>query len=443
MLDFKNRYNLERWLKGEAREVAIVIAARSALRAVPALGTALPPGGVREAGTARNALVTAFRGGAGAIILPIFRGMAAPWATVGYPAHGAAIRPAAVDAAQALDTADLNGPHPVVDAAISAAISAVAYAAAAATEEGSILTYAADDGYAGTAAAYAAHAVDAAAAAATGDAAAAATGDAVVAAAGDAVVAAAAGDADEIDAGLRAGGHASAVAAALALRPLWPDGEPEWASEGWGRFKRALLVSGENDWEVWTDWYEARLRGGPANEALEVARVMIPHKIWYRDPAAVNAHIRELIAQHSPETPVSEEKKEEPEEAQPSIEAVPSQGPGPRYRANEEGRIDRAPVGDIDERGNDIKTINQLRPLVLRCAAELQTRLSLNQFPELVASVQSYRGALEPGGDRPIEWGEVWGLGVLLQNAAASAEREIRDRILPERLIPCGHFAAV
>jgi hypothetical protein len=159
---------------------------------------------------------------------------------------------------------------------------------------------------------------------------------------------------------------------------------------------------------------------------------MIPDEIWDQGPAVVNARIKKLIAEHSPETPVSEEKKEEPEKTQPSIEAVPSQGPGPRYRANEEGRIDRAPVVDIDERGNDIKTIDQLRPLVLRCAAELQTRLSLNQFPELIASVQSYRAALEPGGNRPIEWGEVWGLGVLLQNAAASAEREIRDRILPE-----------
>ena len=66
-------------IRGKPREVAIVIAARSALRAVPTLATALARDGVREAG--RN------------IVLPTFRGMAAPWATAEYPAHNAASAP--------------------------------------------------------------------------------------------------------------------------------------------------------------------------------------------------------------------------------------------------------------------------------------------------------------------------------------------------------------
>lgn len=69
---------------------------------------------------------------------------------------------------------------------------------------------------------------------------------------------------------------------------------------------------------------------------------------------------------------------------------------------------------------------------MLRCAADLQARLSRNEFPELLASVVSYRVALEPDDDRPVEWGEVWGLGVFLQNAATAAEREIKNRTLPE-----------
>lgn len=181
---------------------------------------------------------------------------------------------------------------------------------------------------------------------------------------------------------------------------------------------------------MWTDWYDARLRGDPINNALEVARVLIPDEIWEQGPAVVNARIKELIREHSPGTPVREEKKEPPLEI--SIGPVPSQGLGPRYRATQEGPIDRAPLSDFDEHGNDNKTINQLRPLVLRCAADLQARLSRNEFPELLTSVVSYREALEPSGDHQIEWGEVWGLGVLLQNAATAAERDIKNRTLPE-----------
>ena len=205
LVDFKNRDDVERWLKGEAREVAIVIAARSALRAVPALVTAVARDGVRGAGPV--------------FILPTFRGMAAPWATVGYPAHGAALRAAAASPAGYADYA-------AADADYGAALASPAAAA----------------GYAMSAAASAAFAAVAAADYAAADAGrAVAASDYAAADAGRAVAAAAAGDADEIDAGLRAGGHASAVAAALALRPLWPDGEPEWASEAGKSSKRPCL----------------------------------------------------------------------------------------------------------------------------------------------------------------------------------------------------------
>jgi hypothetical protein len=61
----------------------------------------------------------------------------------------------------------------------------------------------------------------------------------------------------------------------------------------------------------------------------------------------------------------------------------------------------------------------------------LLARLSRNEFPELIVAVQQYGAALNPGPDRGVEWGEVWGLGVMLQNAASSAERQIAQRLLP------------
>jgi hypothetical protein len=83
--------------------------------------------------------------------------------------------------------------------------------------------------------------------------------------------------------------------------PLWPTGVPDWATEGWQILKTALLDAGE-DWEVWTDWYEARLAGAaghPPNEALEIARATIPDEIWKQGPAVVNAEIKRLIAEHA------------------------------------------------------------------------------------------------------------------------------------------------
>jgi uncharacterized membrane protein YgcG len=46
----------------------------------------------------------------------------------------------------------------------------------------------------------------------------------------------------------------------LAGLPLWPKRAPHWATEGWRTLKFALLTADEA-WRVWTDWYEARLAG--------------------------------------------------------------------------------------------------------------------------------------------------------------------------------------
>ena len=84
----------------------------------------------------------------------------------------------------------------------------------------------------------------------------------------------------------------------LARQSLWFGETPSWADENWIKLKRALLALDE-DWEVWTDWYEDRLRGSSAIEALELARVQIKEEIWKQGPKVVNAHIKELIKQYS------------------------------------------------------------------------------------------------------------------------------------------------
>jgi hypothetical protein len=200
---------------------------------------------------------------------------------------------------------------------------------------------------------------------------------------------------------------------AVADLPLWlGDAPPDWIRQRWDTLKRDLIGAGIG-WEVWVNWYEDRLAGRVRSDAHELAYIEVPDHLWADGPAKVNTWIMRRLEELDDLTP------------------IPKPGPGPRFQLGEEGPIDRAPASDVDEQGNDVRTINQLKPLVMRCVSELQARLSRNEFPELIITVEQYGVALNPGPGRGVEWGEVWGLGVMLQNAASSAERRITQRILP------------
>lgn len=69
---------------------------------------------------------------------------------------------------------------------------------------------------------------------------------------------------------------------------------------------KSRLLALHPDWHVWTDWYEDRYHGRPANEALEIARATLPEELWAQGPRAVNARIAELIAEHAPKEPPNE-----------------------------------------------------------------------------------------------------------------------------------------
>ena len=83
------------------------------------------------------------------------------------------------------------------------------------------------------------------------------------------------------------------LAASLMEKALWLQGIPAWAGRRWTEFKEELPENEE--WQVWTDWYEQRLVGRPASEMLEFERVRIPNDEWKRGPAHVNAIIAKLI----------------------------------------------------------------------------------------------------------------------------------------------------
>lgn len=278
MVEFKNRRDVERWLADKPSEVAVVIAARAALRALPALV-------VVESEGAR--------------LLPVLR--AAAVATLAAVDPDFAIKKAAATRAAALSVRVAN------ETEKAAGGSAASLAARAAARAAYGADYAAGGDATATidaAADTAEHASDAARAC---NAVGASLAHSEVAAAGIPYIhayraaalkggAAAGSDAaknmlDVIADDARIIEQYSLFRHSIARHPLWPKGLPLWAKVAWSTLSSSLTLR-EEDWDAWTDWYEARLQGGPANEALEVARVLIADEIWKQGPAVVNARIK-------------------------------------------------------------------------------------------------------------------------------------------------------
>ena len=79
---------------------------------------------------------------------------------------------------------------------------------------------------------------------------------------------------------------------------------PDRIADRWWKLKSHLL-SLDADWDVWTSWYDDRLYGRPANEGLEIRRVLVPieEKLWAGGAAVVNGRIKRLIAEYAPKGP--------------------------------------------------------------------------------------------------------------------------------------------
>ena len=87
-------------------------------------------------------------------------------------------------------------------------------------------------------------------------------------------------------------------------RPVWPDGSAPSGFEGQWRDLRRLLLSLDQDWQVWSNWYDDRLRGAAHPGArsliagLELERILIPNKVWDDGPSVLNARIADLEAEY-------------------------------------------------------------------------------------------------------------------------------------------------
>jgi hypothetical protein len=86
-------------------------------------------------------------------------------------------------------------------------------------------------------------------------------------------------------------------AAAVADQPLSSQGSSDWAVHYWAKLQ-GKLPKGQ-DWDVWIDWYEERLRGVRRGKAYDLVFATVPKAEWDKGPAAANAWIKA----HLPKAP--------------------------------------------------------------------------------------------------------------------------------------------
>lgn len=238
---FANPEDVVFWLRRQPRDVAVVFAARAALRVIPLIVREFRLGGNGRRST-----------------LGAFRSVQVAWAVAAYPGEAARLRPAAQPAGLSVDHGNAYDPNNAYEVESAADWAA---AAAGTVEDSRRFTP--------NASRYALKATldggpDA----------------------GDDLLKSMAADADLLDQ------RVSPVSLALSST-LWPGPSPDWAFNEWAELEKALLDANE-DWEVWTDWYEARLKGGKADQVIEVARATIPTSVWHQGAKVVNGQIRAL-----------------------------------------------------------------------------------------------------------------------------------------------------
>jgi hypothetical protein len=328
---FKGHRQVRDWLEKQSREVMVVLAARSALRVWPLLSHGLPTKDFRKTATA--------------IILPCSRAMtaslsASTWSDKDVAANAFAAAAAAAASAVADDTFRASYAS-YASATIAASSSAVAVAVAA---------VAAADATDAAAYVYKAFTTDA-----------------------------------------RAIENGSMSAADLAASPLWGSGiddmPPDLRKE-WQRQNRQLLALDQN-WQVWTNWYTARLRGDLLHKQRELAFVTeLDEDDWKGDPKDINTKLQAIIDRFDIKLPTENE--------------VPKQTAGAlHFIRNSDGKIDADPSAESDQLAIDSDALDrhgecQRLTEALRKKTE-QFKAGGNASQELLDEVDLFLEALGSG----------------------------------------------
>ena len=276
MSEIREIRQLRQWLAKHDADTRIAITARAVLRTVPALVMLKFRGGVRP--------------NAETHILPAFRAMTAPWTAARFSNKAPALQIAAEAGATSLgfaNTRDYTATFAVESSAdVLSAIQSASWFASYATARPDDIAAAVD------AISQAIIAIEE-----TGLNLAASLTSVFTTRADTAAAAARQSAFRALNDDIRAINQ-NAPLRILTNSALWPRGMPEWVSIGWQELRKDLLESNQG-WEVWTNWYDDRLKGSNANDELELARATIPDEVWRQPPEAVNAYIHGLVTKYN------------------------------------------------------------------------------------------------------------------------------------------------
>ena len=266
-LSFERREQLETWLIKQARETAVIIAARASLRVLPLVFDSR-----RVFATPLSFLE---------LTAATFRATALAWTAARYlfdvSELGRASAAAAASRAAALASAS--------PAAAAVSLSSASAVAAAGTASFGAYAFA-TDATARTAVARAIYA----------------NNDDPMPGADAPYWEATTADAQFIEDG--------GAVAALADRKLWLVDAPRWATQAPDAFARAL--PSDQNWSVWLEWYERRLRGRRMSDEYELIFATVPQELWEREQGWIDAN--KWIAENLPPlSPAAKMPTEDPQ----------------------------------------------------------------------------------------------------------------------------------
>ncbi|MCA1241706.1 hypothetical protein LC092_04605 [Stappia stellulata] len=316
-----DRKEFQEWLKGHPPEVAVALASRAALRVFPIVR--------------RHVRVTSVS--SEAVFLSLFRANFLACGFVDYRLQTRVRRSAADNAAAAASRA-ARAARDFARAANSRSSARVAGFIANAASDAATTAYAASPNADIPIFAAAAHAAAAALSANMVS-----TDTAALSAVPNTDFAVALrSECEIIDAGL--------TALDLARTPLWLNGISEELGWDWKRLSKDLLALDPN-WSVWTDCYDDRLAGRPADLEFEIARANLPEELWDKGAKAVNAELArirdELRAKRSPASEPEEAADQSDADNDTLSDEALAQGPGVLHFAPAESAMDVAHVTSV------------------------------------------------------------------------------------------------
>jgi hypothetical protein len=427
-IEFRSQEDVEHWLKDRRRADALVLAARAALRVAPLL---------RLPGKFNNLDINSWKA---QILLPFWGSVSWTWFAARYPERDYAISHFSSLGAGSFSfeayskitaTYDISEPGGYIAACVLGArpniynvgINVTNLTSAVSTYTKKVIS---QNSVSGTDAPFGGHSAD--------------QYDVVINAEQD-ILNAITLDARALAWEDGAGMHTSTTLASAPLwsRAEWPEGAPDWARRAVLEFQNYLIGLQNNDpnehWDVWQQWYSARLNGGnafgltdAAAEQVETGILLLRNEVWKQGPKVVNPAIKRLIEKaRAGEVGISV--------SVPDLPPEPSDEPGPYFTIENEklilavSREEGAPF----EAQVQAKLHGRLKTRITDLKARTD-RVS-NHYPVLAEVVADYTSAINSDLDT-LDVVDLWMMGAALMAQADAFGSQNAARTMTEPLEP-------